>query len=253
MEPLLAINDLTHYFGGLRAVDDFDLELYPGELVGLIGPNGAGKTTIFNLVTGVYTPSEGEIIFDGEPIAGKAPHAITGLGISRTFQTIRLWDEMSVLDNMRVAHHGQVEYGLIDAMLHTGRYQAEERRIIDHAMELLQLFGFERYASLPARSLPYGDRRRLEIARAMATRPKLLILDEPAAGMNPGEVESLMAFIAWLREKFDLTLWLIEHQMKLVMGICERLTVIDFGKTIARGTPAEIQTNPQVLTAYLGE
>lgn len=250
---LLEIDHLSHTFGGLKAVDDFNLTLEEGELIGLIGPNGAGKTTVFNLVTGVYEASEGEILFAGQNLVGMPPHAITGLGISRTFQTIRLWEEMTVLDNMRVAHHGQVRYGVGAALLHGAHYQAQEREIEEHSMELLRLFEFDRYADVKARNLPYGERRRLEIVRAMATRPKLLLLDEPAAGMNPGEIDSLLEFIRWVREEFDLTIWLIEHQMRLVMNICERLKVIDFGRTIAAGLPEAIRNDPVVLEAYLGE
>jgi branched-chain amino acid transport system ATP-binding protein len=249
---LLHIKNLSHHFGGLQAVDDFNLKLDTGELVGLIGPNGAGKTTIFNLVTGVYKATAGEILFDGQNLVGMAPYQINRLGISRTFQTIRLWDQMTVLDNMRVAHHGQIGYGLLGGLLHTAHYRREEEKIRDHSLELLDLFDFERYAEQPAGSLPYGERRRLEIIRAMATRPKLLILDEPAAGMNPGEVENLMTFIQWLGSEFKLAIWLIEHQMKLVMGICQRLTVIDFGRTLVEGKPEEIRNNPKVLEAYLG-
>lgn len=251
--PLLQINHLSHFFGGLKAVDDFDLALEEGELIGLIGPNGAGKTTVFNLVTGVYKATEGQIVYEGQDLVGVPPHRITGLGISRTFQTIRLWDQMSVLDNMRVAHHGQVDYGLGGALLRLPGYRRAEDAITEHAMELLKLFDFDRFAEIEAGNLPYGERRRLEIVRAMATRPKLLLLDEPAAGMNPGEIDSLLEFIHWVREEFDLTIWLIEHQMRLVMNICERIKVIDFGKTIAEGPPEKVRSDPSVLEAYLGE
>jgi branched-chain amino acid transport system ATP-binding protein len=251
--PLLQINHLSHFFGGLKAVDDFNLTLEEGELIGLIGPNGAGKTTVFNLVTGVYKATEGAIIYQGQDLVGVPPHKITGLGISRTFQTIRLWDQMSVLDNMRVAHHGQVDYGLGGILLRLPGYRRAESAITEHSMNLLKLFDFDRFAEIKAGNLPYGERRRLEIVRAMATRPKLLLLDEPAAGMNPGEIDSLMEFIHWVREEFDLTIWLIEHQMRLVMNICERLKVIDFGETIAEGPPEMVRNDPSVLEAYLGE
>jgi len=251
--PSLQIKTLSHWFGGLRAVYDFNLDLEEGELVGLIGPNGAGKTTIFNLVTGAYKPTEGMVQLNGDDLVGLRPHQITARGIARTFQTIRLWNQLTVLDNIRIAYASHIRYSLPDSILHGRRYREEERQIKERAMELLAVFGLEQQAQELARNLPYGAQRRVEVARALATEPRVLLLDEPAAGMNPGEIEELLALIQQIRQDFCLTIWIIEHQMRVIMNICERIKVIDFGETIAEGTPVEIQNNPRVIEAYLGE
>ena len=250
---LLHIEHLTHYFGGLRAVQDFNLDLQSGELVALIGPNGAGKTTVFNLITGVYRPTEGKIIFQDQSLIGLHPYEIISRGIGRTFQSIRLFKELSVLDNVRIAHYTRAGYSPWEVLLRLPHFIKQEARVCQEALELLDIFGLADSAEATSKNLPYGQQRRLEIARALAARPALLLLDEPAAGMNPGEVEQLMETILWIRSEFKLTILLIEHQMRVVMGITERIKVLDFGQTIAEGTPQEIRNHPRVIEAYLGE
>ncbi|MGP1365957.1 MAG: ABC transporter ATP-binding protein [Schwartzia sp. (in: firmicutes)] len=252
MEPLLKATHVSEVFGGLKAVSDFNLHLNPGELVGLIGPNGAGKTTAFNLFTGVYQPTEGAIEFDGRSIVGLKPYQITQRGIARTFQNIRLFSELTVLDNVRIAFHDHVKYTVAEAVLRVGRYFGEEARITEESRKLLEIFKLADKAEDVAKNLPYGAQRRLEITRALAAKPKLLLLDEPAAGMNPQETQELMDMIRWIRDQFNLTVLLIEHDMSLVMGICERIYVLEYGQIIAAGTPDEIRQNPEVIRAYLG-
>jgi branched-chain amino acid transport system ATP-binding protein len=252
-KPLLKVDNAGIRFGGLKAVSEVNLELLKGELVGLIGPNGAGKTTFFNLLTGVYVPTEGSISLDGEKLNGMAPYKITKKGISRTFQNIRLFNDLSVLDNVKIAYHSQAKHSIVSSILRLPSHFAGEREMEEKAIDFLKIFNLDDVLYEQAKNLPYGQQRRLEIARALAAGPKLLLLDEPAAGMNPQETEELMNLIALIREKFDLTILLIEHDMNLVMGVCERIYVLDHGQLIAQGTPVEIRNNPKVIEAYLGE
>ena len=250
---MLEVKNLCIQFGGLKAVDNFNLTINKGQLYGLIGPNGAGKTTVFNMLTGVYKPTSGSIILDGLNITGKHPAQINKDGIARTFQNIRLFKEMSVLDNVKVGLHNQKKYSTIEGILRLPRYFKEEKEMDERATELLKVFELDGEKEQLASNLPYGKQRKLEIARALATNPKLLLLDEPAAGMNPNETAELMNTIRFVRDNFDMTILLIEHDMKLVSGICEKVTVLNFGQELAKGETAEVLNDPRVITAYLGE
>ncbi|MCI5752556.1 MAG: ABC transporter ATP-binding protein [Oscillospiraceae bacterium] len=251
--PMLEVRQLSISFGGLKAVDGLNMTIGKGQLYGLIGPNGAGKTTVFNMLTGVYKPTSGSIILDGENITGKPPAQINCCGVARTFQNIRLFSNMSVLDNVKVGLHNRMKYSVIEGALRLPRYFKAEREMNSRAEELLKVFGLEGEKEQLASNLPYGKQRKLEIARALATDPKLLLLDEPAAGMNPNETASLMDTIRFVRDNFDMTILLIEHDMKLVSGICEEITVLNFGQELAQGVTSEVLQNPAVVTAYLGE
>lgn len=250
---LLEVKNLGIQFGGLRAVDEFNLQIEKGALYGLIGPNGAGKTTVFNMLTGVYKPTDGDILLDGKSIVGKSQIDINKMGIARTFQNIRLFRQMSVLDNVKVGLHNQIRYSTVAGIFKLPSYFKKEKLMNEKAMSLLKVFDLQGEAEVLASNLPYGKQRKLEIARALATNPKLLLLDEPAAGMNPNETAELMDTIRYVRKEFDMTILLIEHDMRLVSGICEELTVLNFGKVLAQGKTSAVLQNPEVITAYLGE
>ena len=250
---LLEVSNLGISFGGLIAVDGFHLTIEKGQLYGLIGPNGAGKTTVFNMLTGVYEPTDGSIILDGKDITGKKTIDINKAGIARTFQNIRLFKDQSVIDNVKIGLHNEMKYSTLEGILRLPRYHRVEKEMNEKAMELLKVFDLDKEADFLSSNLPYGKQRKLEIARALATNPKLLLLDEPAAGMNPNETKELMDTIHFVRDEFDMTVLLIEHDMKLVSGICEELTVLNFGQVLCEGKTADVLNNPEVIKAYLGE
>ena len=250
---VVSFKNVCMYFGGVKAIDDMTFDVEKGKIFGIIGPNGAGKSTLFNVLTGVYIPTGGDITYKGHSVNKLMPHVITGNGIARTFQNIKLFDSETVLDNLKIAHYSHIKYGVADALLHTKKYKNEEKRIEEESMEILTYLGLDKYADQKAGSLPYGEQRRVEIARALCCKPEVLLLDEPAAGMNPTEVDSLNQLIINIRDHYNLTIMVVEHQMRLVMNICDEILVVNFGRKLLQGTPEQVKNDPQVLEAYLGK